>query len=158
MGKYHSRWKAGCIVGGYLICQLMLCVSLEAASPQLRTLSPRGGQRGTDVTVSIYGQRLGDAKQIMFYSEGFTVSDLEIQNDKKIKVKLTIAPDCRLGEHSLRIRTESGISELQTFWVSQFPNKEEEESNNFFDEAQPIQLNVTVNGRIDKEDVDYFIL
>ena len=94
----------------------------------------------------------------MFYSEGFTVSDLEIQNDKRIKVKLTIAPDCRLGEHSLRIRTESGISDLQTFWVSQFPNKEEEESNNFFDEAQPIQLNVTVNGRIDKEDVDYFIL
>ena len=65
-------------------------------------------------------------------------------------------PDCRLGEHAVRVRTATGISELRTFWVGALPVVDEKEPNSEFATPQKIALNVTVHGVVDSEDVDYF--
>src|SRR5207244_8260197 len=67
-----------------------------------------------------------------------------------------IAADCRLGEHAMRVRTATGLSELRTFYVGALPNVEEKEPNSDFANPQKIDLNVTVNGVVDNEDVDYY--
>jgi hypothetical protein len=127
-----------------------------AASPALNIITPRGAQRGTDATLFLNGGRLSDAKEILFYSPGLTVAKLEVVNDGQLKATVKIAPDCRLGEHALRVRTATGISELRTFYVGALPVIDEKEPNSEFDKPQKIPLNVTVHGVIDNEDVDYF--
>ena len=45
---------------------------------------------------------------------------------------MQIAADCRLGEHAMRVRTATGISELRTFYVGALPAIEEKEPNGEF--------------------------
>src|SRR5690606_24129103 len=47
-------------------------------------------------------------------------------------------------------------SELRTFYVGTLPCVDEKEPNNNFEQFQQIDLNVTVHGVIDNEDVDCF--
>jgi hypothetical protein len=133
-----------------------VCSSLPAASPVLSTITPRGGQRGTETTISFNGARLSDAKEIFLYYPGISVAKLQIVNDNQVKATIKIAADCRLGEHAMRVRTATGISELQTFYVGALPQIDEKEPNSDFKAPQKIPLNVTVSGVIDNEDVDYF--
>lgn len=129
----------------------------HASSPSLGSISPRGAQRGTELSILFNGARLSDAKDILCYSPGFSVTKLEVVNDNQVKATVQIAADCRIGEHAMRVRTSSGISELRTFWVGNLPPLEEKEPNSDFDAPQPITLNVTVMGVVDNEDVDYFV-
>jgi hypothetical protein len=119
-------------------------------------VSPRGAQRGTEAVLTLSGARLEDAKEAMFYSPGFSVSKLEVVNGSAVRATVKIAADCKLGEHALRLRTASGISELRTFWVGALPVVQEKEPNSDFATPQKIPLNVTVQGVVDYEDVDYF--
>lgn len=136
----------------------MTCaVSAEAASPTLGSVSPNGAQRGTEVEVSFNGARLADAQEILFSTPGITVKSLE-PADAAVKTKLAIAPDCRLGQHAMRVRTASGISELRTFYVGALPEVKEVEPNSQFTEPQKIALDTTVNGVVENEDVDYFLV
>src|SRR5258707_1024462 len=128
----------------------------QAASPALGNIMPRGGQRGTETVLFFNGARLGDAKEIILYYPGITVSKLEVINPNQVKATVKIAPDCRLGEHVMRVRTAGGISELQTYWVGALPIIDEKEPNSELATAQKIPLNVTVHGVVDNEDVDYF--
>jgi hypothetical protein len=137
---------------------LALAGVAPAMAPQLNIIEPRGGQRGTEQVVQFLGARLSDAREIISYSPGFTVSKLEVVNDTNVKATVKIAPDCRLGEHAFRLRTASGISELRTWWVGALPVIDEKEPNSEFAKPQKIPLNVTVHGVIDAEDVDYFLV
>ena len=140
----------------WLAVSLCWSTNAIASSPNLGGVAPRGGQRGTELAIFFNGARLSDAKEILFYSPGFQVTKLEIVNDNQVKATVKIAPDCRLGEHAVRVRTATGISELQTFFVGALPSIAEKEPNSDFTAPQKIPLNVTVNGVVDNEDVDYF--
>src|SRR5207253_1138811 len=139
-----------------LLLPLLATSLAEASSPVLNSINPRGGQRSTETIVLFNGARLTDAKEIFFYYPGISVSKFEVVNDGQVKATVKIAADCRLGEHAMRVRTASGISELRTYYVGALPQIEEKEPNSDFAAPQKIPLNVTVNGVIDNEDVDYF--
>ena len=130
--------------------------TLPAAVPSLGGMSPYGGQRGTEVEVQFSGGRFGDAQEIFFYEPGITVVSLEPADGNNLKAKLSIAPDCRLGLHRLRIRTATGISNLRTFSVGALPESQEAEPNNEFSAPQKIELDTVINGVADNEDVDYY--
>lgn len=131
-------------------------LTAEATSPKFTSTIPSGGQRGTDLELRCNGARLDDAQELVFYSPGIQVLKLEPGKTNTLKAQIRITKDCALGEHPFRIRTASGISDLRTFWVGDFKSVEEIEPNNELAKAQPISLNVTVNGTIPSEDVDYF--
>jgi len=143
----------------FSLCALcVLCGEIFSASPSLGGIAPRGGQRGTEMVLSFNGARLGDAQEVLLYSPGFSVTKLQVVNDNQINATMKIAPDCRLGEHAMRLRTATGISELRTFWVGALPVVEEKEPNSDFATPQKVPLNVTVHGIIQSEDVDYFLV
>lgn len=154
---YQYR-KLVALVGSWFAFVTLCAPYASAASPSLGGIAPRGGQRGKDLDVFFNGARLSDAQEILFYSPGFQVARLQVVNDSQVKIQLKIAADCRLGEHAMRVRTATGISELRTFFVGALPTIAEKEPNSDFKTPQTIPLNVTVTGVVDNEDVDYFLI
>ena len=138
----------------------------SAASPQLNRVLPRGAQRGTTLELGFYGRRLDGPQEVLFYDSGIQVSAIrEIPRKNKkgqpgevrqVRVKITIAADAPLGEHRLRLRTASGITELRTFWVGALPERAEQEPNGNLAQAQAVPLDVTLAGRVRREDTDWF--
>src|SRR4051812_17520635 len=128
-----------------------IATSALATGPKLNSVSPPGGQRGTELEVKFNGERLDDAQEVVFYGAGIEALDL-----KTNKARFKIAADCPLGEHQFRIRAASGISDLRIFYVGALASTNEVEPNNEIAKAQPIPLNATVQGSAGGEDIDYF--
>jgi len=63
-----------------------------------------------------------------------------------------------MGEHFAQVRTATGISEYKSFFVGPFANVVEVEPNGDFTEAQALENSVTVNGIVQNEDVDYYVV
>ena len=129
----------------------------QAVAPRLANILPTGGQRGTELEVRFTGQRLDDTREIVFYTPGLSVASME-PGTNSLKATLKIAPDCRLGEHQIRLRTATGVSELRTFWVSPYTNVTELEPNSELAKAQRLQINCTVAGTIPSEDMDFYVV
>ncbi len=142
----------GTVLGAFPLAEAM------AASPSLSIILPRGVQRGTESVVTFSGARLADAEEVFFYSPGFEVTKIEAEGDNATKVTVKVAPDCRLGEHVAQVRTKTGISEFRTFYVGALPIVGEAEPNSDFAQPQKIDLNVTVHGVVENEDVDYYVV
>jgi hypothetical protein len=119
----------------------------------LSALSTTGGQRGTDIPVTLTQDHIASFQELITYRPGLTLADLkpDEKNNKLATATLRIAPDAPLGEHPVRIRTAHGISYLRTFWVGPFPVVKETEGT-----PQRVNLNTTVEGVITLEDVDEF--
>jgi hypothetical protein len=139
-----------------LLAVTVLAVPALAVSPSLRGIAPVGGQRGTEVTVTLSGARLTDAQEILFYEPGISVSKLEVTKEGSVLATLKISPEAKLGLHDFRVRTATGITGLKTFSVGVLKEVNEKEPNNDFKTPQPINMNVTVNGIADNEDIDYY--
>lgn len=129
-----------------------------AANPSLGNISPAGGRRGTEVEATFSGARLKDAQSLFFYSPGISLKGIEPVNETSFKAKLTIAADCDPGLHAIRVRTASGVSNLQLFSVGALQEVAEVEPNSEFIKPQAIELETTVVGSIGNEDVDYFVV
>lgn len=135
----------------------------HAFTPAVNLIEPRGGQIGTELEIKFLGERLFEPQEVILFQPGITVKSLEKTDDKQTKALIVIAPDAPLGEHLMRLRCKNGVSYLRTFWVGQFPTVYEarredgkKDLNDDFDNPQKIDLNVTVQGVADNEDVDYY--
>jgi hypothetical protein len=134
----------------------VLALPSFASSPHVTSLVPTGAQRGTELEVTFDGERLQDTEEVISYEPGLEVLKLNSVTNKQVKAQFKLAPDCELGEHHLRLRAASGLSEIRTFLVGPFPVVEEVEPNNEPAKAQKLELNSTVAGVIKSEDVDCF--
>ncbi len=141
-----------------LVLILSVAALGRASTPSLTSVRPVGGQRGTELEVTFGGDRLSDAKEILFYQPGLSATKLVAVNNNAVKATFKIAPDCALGLHDLRIRTATGLSELRTFSVGALKEVTEAEPNSDFAKPQPIPMNSVVNGVADNEDVDYYMV
>jgi hypothetical protein len=125
-------------------------------TPVLNLIEPRGGQRGTELEMHFYGERLDGLQELLAYDAGIEVRSIAVENDKHASAKVFIKPDAPLGEHGFRVRTPGGVSYLRSFFVGQFPVVNEVDPNDKPDQAQRIELNTTVQGVAKQEDVDYY--
>src|SRR5580658_7956769 len=151
----------GCsrLSGGFF-ARILLLAALTAATLAADTqymidyVLPRGGARGSTVTAEFHGRSLENPKEILFYGSGITAATFVpfAKPGDGFKVKFQIAPNCPLGEHVLRVRTATALSDAVTFWVGPFPQIPESETklgeNDSMARAQPIPMNTTVEGQI----------
>ena len=151
----------------WLLVFLQFAIPALAFTPVLSSVQPRGGQRGTEMTIRLSGDRLYEPEEILFYQAGISVTKLEKAGDehKAIKATISIAPDAPLGEHLMRLRCKGGLSYQRSFWVGEYPtvmetrNKERTaDLNSNFGSPQKIEINQTIQGVADKEDADYYML
>lgn len=141
-----------------LTASLVCATGAFAAYPTFTTTKPNGGQRGTEVKLTVTGTQLADFESMIFFSPGFTQKSVEKVEANKVDLTIAIAPDVPPGNHLMRIRTKTGISHARQFFVGIFPNVDEKEPNSDFETPQVIQMNQTVEGIVQNEDVDYYRL
>lgn len=129
-----------------------------AVAPSLQNTTPNGVQRGTEVELKFNGSRLADAEEILLFEPGVKILELKELKDSFVLARVKIDADCPLGEHKIRVRTKSGVSDLRTFTVGAYPQVDEKEPNTTPDKAQKVPLNSTVLGTMTNEDVDYYLI
>jgi hypothetical protein len=140
-----------------LVATIASAAVAVAADPQLSQMIPQGGQRGTQVEVELRGARVGlEPQSVMLFEPGLVFEGLERIDDNRVKAKLTIADDCRVGRHAMRLHTASGVSTLATFHVGVLPEIAEIEPNSDWQSPQTIEVGCVVSGTVDREDVDFF--
>jgi len=132
---------------------------LHAGSPRVTSVFPAGGQRGAEGEIECRGGNLEDAKGLLFDEPGFEVTPVAADKNK-FKVKVKVAPDARLGEHTFRVLTASGVADVRLYYVSPFPMVAEVESEKKEDPApaQAVPLGVTIYGTTPGEDQDRFVV
>ncbi len=135
---------------------LILAAPAWAVAPVVRLIQPVGGQRGTEVAVTLSGQRLNDIQEILFYQPGIAVTKIVGGKEPQAVVTFKISETAALGLHDFRVRTATGVSSLKTFSVGASKEVAEVEPNSDFARPQPIDMNVTVNGVAGNEDIDYY--
>ncbi len=126
-----------------------------AGSPRASSVYPSAAQRGIESEIEFRGDYLTDVKTVMFDEPGFEVVPGPPEKTK-FKAKVKVAPTVRLGEHTFRIVTTSGVSDVRLFYVTPFPVVEEVEDKENPKKAFPIALGTTVTGRTSGEDQDSF--
>ncbi|GAC1473977.1 MAG: hypothetical protein NVSMB9_23530 [Isosphaeraceae bacterium] len=139
-----------------LLVLSLLAGQASASSPNLASVLPPGGQRGTEFEVTFTGDRLTDTKEVLFYTPGISVTKLQVVDDAHVKATLKVAPDAKPGLRDLRLRTATGLTALRTLSIGALKNVNEVEPNNDFAAPQAIEMNVTVNGVAENEDIDYY--
>jgi hypothetical protein len=148
---------------------------VQAGSPRLARVTPPGGQRGTTVEVHLIGRYLDSPQEVVFYEPGIAVEAIEplegeietagrrerVEPGTRVRVRLKLADDCPLGPHGLRLRTASGVTDYQRFFVGPFPAVDEDElpqrRNDRRETAKEVPMNSTIVGRmIEPADVDLY--
>ena len=142
---------------GLFLLAALLTTSVAASTPRLNTVLPRGVQRGTKHEIVFHGELLVNAEEILFYDDGITVESIApFKDGKKVTAVVTVADDCRLGEHVVQIRTNDGITDFRNLFVGAMPQVDDSEPNNNLKTAQLVESDVTIAGVITPEDVDCF--
>jgi hypothetical protein len=153
MSRSTAFWSRFALV---IALSIALGSSASAVNPASGSVTPPGARRGTDVEVTFGGSRLQDFHELMLYYPGITIKDAKAVNDSSVKATLSIAENCRPGQHAFRIVTKSGVSNLNLFYVGVLEEVTETEPNNEFAKPQPVELGSTINGTVAVEDIDYF--
>jgi len=140
-------------------------------------VTPRAGQRGTTVDVILEGTYIKDAREALFFGPGIkclgvkalpslpeprnTIHSGYVQD--RVQCRFQIAPDCPLGLHPFKLRTDTELTTLSTFSVTRFPvvqeGEEHQGGNDTLQTAKVVPLNTSVLGRIDsgrKADTDMY--
>ena len=127
------------------IALLMGMVTPAAAQfSELKSILPRGGQRGTEVEVRLKGTRLEGARDLIIEPGGIEVRSLEVNEKGRVDAVLAIAPDAELGPRAVWVRTATGITNLRTFSIGAFPEVKESEPNGTAEEAQPVSVELSL--------------
>ena len=149
------------------------------SEPEAFSISPIGGQLGTALEAEIRGRGLDGAHAIWFEGEGLEarIKRIEaIEPDEKddykensaeaeessqgqrILLEVEIDPAAKTGPHSLRVISQSGVSNSLIFLVNSDPVISETAAPHSSPaEAQQVVLPAVVNGRIGKKrERDYY--
>ena len=133
-----------------------LSSAASAAGPSIESVAPGIGQRGTEFELKLVGAGFGNAEEVLLYRSDVAVAGMKAASENELVLRLAASPDCALGRHAFRLRTQTGISELRTFNITPLPIVASVEPNDSAADAQRVALNVTVTGVVESDDVDSY--
>jgi len=137
----------------------LMAQSVCLPAPRLLTTMPMGGQAGTQVEITITGEHLDAADELMF-------SDPRITAVRKLDAKgtaipnhyvVTISPECPAGVYEARLMTRLGISSSRVFSVGTLAEVTRTAANTSLSTALELKLNSICNAVISQRAVDHYI-
>jgi hypothetical protein len=141
--------------GAVALASCILSASAFAGTPRVSHIYPGGAQRGGEMDITLTGTNLADARSFVFDEPGFEAKVLTAEGGK-VTAKVKVAPNVRLGEHTLHVITSSGVSDLRVFYITPFPMVEEVAVKQKVKPPQHIELNTTVYGHTPDDDRDTY--
>lgn len=145
--------------------------------PTSTHIFPAGGRRGTSVDVRVGGECLPPATRFRLFGDGVSAplelgdattgryapsprrkpSEQPVTHPREWKSAIQISSDAPLGPKIWRLSCARGGTGGRPFIVGDLPEFIEEEPNSLPQQAQRVELPVTINGQIAGEsDLDYF--
>jgi len=127
-------------------------------SPRLLTVTPMGGQAGTQVEVSITGEELEEADELAFSDPRITaVRKLDSAGQvERNKYVVTIAPDVPEGVYEARVMSRLGMSSSRVFCVSTVPEVRQKSGNHSLDKAMELAVDSVCNATMTERAVDHY--
>ncbi|MEQ8790750.1 MAG: hypothetical protein RIC55_30915 [Pirellulaceae bacterium] len=138
----------------------------QLAHARLHAIFPPGGQAGSEVEVEIDGQDLDEVDALRFSHPGITARQQMLEPDgvrKKAEpitnaFVVNIADNVPSGIYEMRASGRFGISNPRAFVVGAREELIEDGRPDSPEEAIPLKQGVTINGRADRDRVDYYRL
>lgn len=141
---------------------LTASVHAQTSFPMITHTVPTAAQRGTTAEVSVEGlMNFAGAYKVLFREPGLVAEVIPAKDPKattrSVKLKLTVAPDARVGVHDFRLATSLGVSSLGQILITPDPIIVEQPGKNTPKAPQSIPLPCVVCGRIEiAENVDAY--
>lgn len=140
----------------FLLASWLLAPQMAQAKPRLLAITPYVWHQGEELEVLFRGEQLATVHQLLDYQQGITVHEWNADDPKFVKAKISVAEDCPLGPHALRLLTKEGITELRLAHVSPFLRVKESERPTSQQAPQAIPRQCTVVGRRDGRTDDWY--
>ena len=121
--------------------------------PRLLTVTPMGGQVGTNVEVTITGDSIEDVRELLFSTSKITAKPVTGTDNKFI---VSIAADAPVGVHDARVMSRLGISSARAFSVGKLPEVTRSKPNNTLETALALATNSGCNAVMTKRAVDFY--
>ncbi|GAA5509537.1 hypothetical protein Rcae01_05037 [Novipirellula caenicola] len=147
---------------------ISLCVATNASdafaqsvclpSPRLLTTMPMGGQAGSEVEVTLSGEAIDDASELVFSHPGITAKS-KLDDAGKAdphRYVVTIAADCPAGIHEARVMTPLGLSSSRVFSVDTVAELVQSEPSTSPELALPVTINSIVNATMPVRGVNHY--
>lgn len=137
-----------------VVCAQAVCLP----APRLLTTFPMGGQAGTQVEVTITGDHLDEAGDLVFSDTRLTaVPKLKADGSSEPnKYVVSIAADCPVGAYEARIHSRLGLSSSRIFSVGQLQEVSQSQPNTTLAGAQEIPVNSICNGSMSVRAADHY--
>jgi len=177
--------NCGTRIAGLLALILAFCaLSLHAQPvPKINAVSPEWVQRGATTEFTLTGENLSAVNGFIFSgASGLSATNLPpptapapkisiesasggitpteaapVKDDKRLVIKITAAPDARVGSRELRLIAPGGVSNPVNINVGYLPELSEREPDNSLEQAQPITFPVSISGVISAAaQIDYY--
>lgn len=139
----------------FALLPVLLALGPVPYSPQVSSVAPCGGARGTEVVVTLTGQRLLEPQGLLLAREGLVVGRIESVKPETCKVTLVVPPECPLGMHPFRLRTKYGLSNLLAFEVGVLRELAFDPKS---DKPCEVPLGTTVSARLAGEETHRYAL
>ena len=136
-----------------IICPAIASQTTAAPVPILNTVFPPGGQAGSTVEVTIAGSSLTEVSTLHCSLNGIACQSVK---GKANTFTLTIPNNAPVGQYDLYAVTKFGISSPRVFVIGNRKEIAETDAGKGEDLPQSVPLDVTINGHIQKGDVDRF--
>lgn len=133
----------------------LVMLAPQSPGPRLVSLLPAGGTAGTELAVTVRGERLAEAAAVLLDGPGIEVVQLKTEANDRCTATLRLAADCLPGPRAMRVRNAAGLSNPLLFHVGTLPSLREERQG---DAPQTIPLGTTVDGSLRDGEVDRYVV
>ena len=147
---------AGAALGGP---SALRAQSVCLPAPRLLTTKPMGGTVGSQVEITLSGEHLDDADQLLF-------SDLRLTATRKLdgagqpvpnQYVVTISSECPPGLYEARVTTRLGLSSSRVFSVGTLPEVTQTTANTSLASAIELKLNTVCNAVMSPRAADHYV-
>lgn len=156
----HKQTRVRFVAGmmGFWLGAVSLAQEVGLPAPRLLTMLPMGGQAGTSFEVTITGENIDGADELLFSHPAITAKR-QVSEAGKAEANtfvVTIAADAPQGVHDARVLSRLGVSSARAFSVSGLPEVTRAKPNPSLEAALELKPNSICNAVMTPRGVDYY--
>jgi hypothetical protein len=143
----------------------------QLPQPRLLVIDPPGGRAGSVVELIVLGTDVENPQTLLFSNPEIKTELVgpvaapgasaakNVTSLAAARFRVMIPSSAPVGVCDVRVINEWGVSNPRAFMIGDLPEVVEREPNDDVEQAQRIELNTTVNGKISTPtDVDYYVV